>query len=157
MLSAHVIAAIIWAVILGAGGGLLTDIGEWYHDLKKPTWQPPDWLFGPAWTLILGLTAWAGVIAWNTASGDAARVSIIIAYAVNFVCHFLWSPLFFKWKRPDWALIEVIFLWFSILALILVTSRQSSIAGLMIVPYISWVSFAALLNAKIVQLNKPFA
>lgn len=156
MFSAPVISAALWAIILGAGGGVLTEIGSWYRDLKKPSWQPPDWLFGPAWTIILGLAAWAAVISWNAAPSDAGQLSVIIVYATNFICHVLWSPLFFKYKRPDWALIEVVFLWASVAAMLYVNWGFAVTAGLMILPYLLWVSFAAVLNAKIVQLNQPF-
>ena len=113
----YIIAAILWAVLLGGLGGVLTKIGPWYRNLKKPPWQPPDWLFGPAWTLILGLAAWAAILAWEGAEDDAGRVTVIMLYAVNFICHFLWSPMFFTFRRPDWSLIEVAFLWASVLAL----------------------------------------
>ena len=150
------IAAIVWAVILGGAGGLLTTIGPWYRNLKKPSWQPPDWLFGPAWTLILGLAAWAAVLSWDGAVDDAGRNAIIILYAVNFVCHFLWSPLFFNLRRPDWALIEVVFLWASVLALCIGLRQFSVLASWLIVPYFVWVSFAGVLNLFIVRLNPPF-
>ncbi|MEO1043813.1 MAG: TspO/MBR family protein [Pseudomonadota bacterium] len=156
MFSAPVTAAILWAIILGGAGGLLTEIGSWYHALRKPRWQPPDWLFGPAWTVILGLAAWAAVTGWTAATSDSERLSLVIVYAANFVFHFLWSPLFFRYRRPDWALVEVLFLWFSVAAMLFVTARLSLAAGLMILPYLLWVSFAAMLNAKIVQLNRPF-
>lgn len=149
------IAAILWAVILGGAGGLLTDIGSWYRNLSKPSWQPPDWLFGPAWTVILGLAAWAAVLAWDGAD-DAGRRAIIILYAVNFVLHFAWSPLFFKLKRPDWSLIESVFLWLSVLALCVGLRPYSELASWLIVPYLAWVSFATLLNREIVRLNQPF-
>ena len=157
MLSTPVIAAIIWAVVLGGVGGLVTEIGPWYRNLKKPAWQPPDWLFGPAWTLILGLAAWAGVLAYNGAADDAGRTSVLILYAVNFVAHFAWSPLFFKLKRPDFALVEVVFLWGSVLALCVGLRQFSVTASWLIVPYLVWVSFAACLNYMTVRLNRPFA
>lgn len=151
------IAIIAWALILGLGGGLLTTIGPWYRNLKKPSWQPPDWLFGPAWTIILGLAAWAGHIVWNITGSYDTRTDIIIVYGVNMVAHFLWSPIFFTLRRPDWALVEVVFLWLSVAAMLYVTASISQTAGLMILPYLLWVSFAAALNAKIVSLNRPFA
>lgn len=152
----HIIAAILWAVILGGAGGALTTIGPWYRNLKKPPWQPPDWLFGPAWTLILGLAAWAAVLAWDGAVDDSGRMAIIVLFAVNFVFHFLWSPLFFNFRRPDWALIEVVFLWSSVLALCIGLRQFSVLASWLIVPYFIWVSFAAILNLYIVRLNGPF-
>jgi tryptophan-rich sensory protein len=157
LLSTPVIAAIIWAVILGGVGGLATEIGPWYKNLKKPSWQPPDWLFGPAWTLILGLAAWAAVLAYNGASNDAGRTAVVILYSVNLVFHFIWSPMFFKFKRPDLALIEVVFLWGSVLALCVALRQFSVTASWLIVPYLAWVSFAACLNLMIVRLNRPFA
>ncbi|MGB3378480.1 MAG: TspO/MBR family protein [Allopontixanthobacter sediminis] len=155
-MSFEVIFAIAWATILAAGGGALTKIDEWYYNLKKPSWQPPNWLFGPAWTIILGLAAWAFVIAWRS-TDDAGDYGILITlYAVNFVFHFLWSPLFFKARRPDWALVEVPFLWASVLALIIGLAEWSSFAAWLIAPYFLWVTFASALNAKIVTLNRPF-
>lgn len=148
--------AIAWAVILALGGGLLTKIGAWYYALRKPSWQPPDWLFGPAWTIILGLGAWAFVLSWNAAPDESARHGLVMLYLVNGVFHFLWSPLFFAFKRPDWALAEVPFLWASVLALAVFLREYSVFASWLIVPYLVWVSFAACLNFAIVQLNRPF-
>ena len=146
MFSTPVIAAIAWAVLLGGAGGLLTEIGAWYRNLRKPSWQPPDWLFGPAWTIILGLAAWAAVLAWNGTQTDGDRAIVIALYAANFVFHLLWSPLFFKFKRPDWALIEVALLWLSIAGLIVYCGRFSKLSAWLLLPYIAWVSVAAALN-----------
>jgi len=154
-----ILAAVAWAVILGGAGGLLTTIGPWYRELRKPPWQPPDWLFGPAWTIILALAAWAGVLAWNgaAAAGDAqGEALILMLYGANFIFHLLWSPLFFALRRPDWALVEVVFLWASVLALCILLRPYSVTASWMIVPYLAWVSFAAILNLQIVKLNGPF-
>ncbi len=153
MISTPAIAAILWAVVLGGVGGLLTEIGPWYRALKKPVFQPPDWLFGPAWTIILGLSAWAGYMAYMAAMTDAQRSAVIILYAVNFAAHFAWSPLFFKYKRPDLALIEVVFLWMSCLALCIFLRPISVTSSWLVAPYLAWVSFAAVLNAAIVRLN----
>lgn len=145
------------ALLLGVAGGLMTPIGVWYRQLAKPSWQPPDWAFGPAWTIILGLAAWSAVLAWGAAADAAARHTVIALFAVNAVCHFLWSPLFFRLRRPDWALVEVVFLWGSLLALLIGLRPISVTASWLIVPYFIWVSFAALLNLTIVRLNQPFA
>jgi tryptophan-rich sensory protein len=150
------IAVMVTLVVLGVGGAL-TDVGPWYRDLRKPSWNPPNWLFGPAWTLILGLAAWAGVSAWLHAPDPGARALILALYGVNIVLHLAWSPLFFNLRRPDWALIEVPFLWLSILALILGLTPISPLCGYLLAPYLAWVSFAAVLNLVIVRLNSPFA
>lgn len=138
-------------------GGLATPIGPWYKALRKPWWQPPGWAFGPAWTLLLGLAAWSAAIGWEAAPDAAARQSVIILFAVNAACHFAWSPLFFALRRPDWALIEVVFLWASLVALLVGLWPISPFAAMLIVPYFLWVSFAGVLNRAIVQLNRPFA
>ena len=148
--------AAAWAIVLGGAGGALTEIGQWYHNLKKPSWQPPDWLFGPAWTVILGLSGWSLYLAWMGAPSPNDKAVIGVLFAVNFLLHLAWSPLFFKLKRPDWALVENVFLWLSVLSLCVVLPAYSALAGWLNVPYIAWVSFAFLLNWKIVQLNRPF-
>lgn len=144
-------------MFLGVFGGLMTPIGPWYRNLRKPSLQPPDWLFGPAWTIILGLAAWSAVIAWRAAPDDAARIKVIILFGTNALFHALWSPLFFRARRPDWALVEVVFLWASLVALVVGLWPISQPASLLIVPYLLWVSFASWLNRAIVRLNQPFA
>jgi len=151
-----IVIAGLSALLLSGAGGLATEIGPWYRALRKPTWQPPDWAFGPAWTLILGMAAWSGALAWEAAPDTAGRVRVVVLFAVNGLFHFLWSPLFFRFKRPDWALFEVTFLWFSCLALIIGLAEFSTTASLLIVPYLLWVSFASWLNLAIVRLNGPF-
>lgn len=148
--------AALWAIVLGGAGGALTEIGEWYRDLKKPSWQPPDWLFGPAWTVILGLAGWSLYEAVVSAPTTGDRFFIGGLFLANFAAHFAWSPLFFKFKRPDIALFEVVFLWLSVLALVVLLMPYSEFAAWLNVPYLAWVSFAAFLNWKIVQLNGPF-
>jgi benzodiazapine receptor len=137
-------------------GGLATNVGPWYRNLRKPSWNPPNWAFGPGWTIILSLAAWAGVLAWTHTTNLAAHVRIASLFGANIVLHALWSPLFFNLQRPDWALIEVPFLWLSILALILDLAPLSPLAGVLLAPYLLWVSFATLLNLTIVRLNRPF-
>ncbi|WP_310498001.1 TspO/MBR family protein [Sandarakinorhabdus sp.] len=145
--------ALGWGVGLCLIGGLMTPRADWYAQLRKPTWQPPGWLFGPAWTIILGLSAWGGVIAWEAARGPADERAILILFAVNGVFHLLWSPLFFKAQRPDWALAEVPFLWGSILALVAGLWPIAPAAAQLSLPYLAWVSFAAVLNWAVVRLN----
>ena len=157
MPSTPVILAVAVALFLGAFGGLMTPIGPWYRNLRKPRLQPPDWLFGPAWTIILGLAAWSAVIAWNAADTPAEQARVVLLFGANAIAHALWSPLFFRLRRPDWALIEVAFLWASLVALVVGLWPISSFASLLIWPYLLWVSFAAWLNWAIVRLNGPFA
>jgi len=152
-----IVATIITLTVLGIGGGATT-IGPWYQvELRKPAWTPPNWAFGPAWALILGLAAWAGVLAWSHAASAADHLRIAELFAVTVVLQVAWSPLFFNLKRPDWALIEVGFLWFSVLALAVGLAPYSTLADLLLAPYLIWVAFAAVLNLAIVRMNPPFS
>jgi tryptophan-rich sensory protein len=151
-----IVAAVITLAVLGVGG-LATTIGPWYQEqLRKPAWTPPIWAFGPAWSLILALAGCAGVLAWIHAPSVAGHIRIAGLFAATIVFQVAWSPLFFNLKRPDWALIEVAFLWLSVLALILGLAPYSTLAALLLAPYLAWVTFAALLNLKIVQINPSF-
>src|SRR4029077_17362031 len=117
------------------------------------TWNPPNWVFGPAWTVILGLAAWSGVSAWTNASSSTQQVRILVLFGINIVLYMLWSPLFFNLRRPDWALIEIPFLWLSIVALMLGLALLSPGSRWVLAAYLLWVTFAAFLNLTIVRLN----
>ena len=144
------------AILVASVGATMTDIGPWYQGLAKPSWQPPDWLFGPAWTLIFALAALSAATAWRDAPDQASREWMVGLFAINGVLNILWSALFFRLRRPDWALVEVAFLWLSVLALILVLRRYSRVAVWLLSPYLAWVTFAAVLNLAVVRLNAPF-
>ncbi|HRD75429.1 MAG TPA: tryptophan-rich sensory protein [Hyphomicrobiaceae bacterium] len=137
-------------------GGIATTIGPWYWALKKPWFQPPDWAFGPAWTLIFALTAIASAMAWRAGPDNAGRRRWVSALVLNGLLNVAWSVLFFYLRRPDLALIEVGLLWLSIAVLVWMARSRSSPAALLLVPYLVWVSFAAVLNAAVVRLNAPF-
>ncbi len=149
------VSAAFATVVLGAGRAL-TEIGPWYVQLRKPSWQPPNWLFAPAWTLIAIFGVVAVVLAWDVAPGAAGRAEIVALFVANGVLNIAWSLLFFKMRRPDWALVEVALLWLSIVALMVGLASMSARASWLLLPYLLWASFASVLNRKIVQLNKPF-
>ncbi|MBV9538169.1 MAG: tryptophan-rich sensory protein [Acidisphaera sp.] len=148
------------AIATAVAGALLTKLGAWYRDLRKPSWQPPDWLFGPAWTVIFALAAYAAGAGWESAPDEATRTTIVGLFVANALLNMFWSWLFFTRQRPDWALVEVAALWLSIFALIVVlapvSAPLSTPASLAMVPYLLWVSFASFLNLTIVRLNRPF-
>jgi tryptophan-rich sensory protein len=146
------VAVVVTLLMLGVGGAM-TRVGKSYRDLRKPSWNPPDWLFGPAWTVILSLAAWAGVLGWTHARDPGQHLRVGILFAVNVIFHSLWSPLFFNLRRPDLALIEAVFLWLSVLGLVLGLAPISTLAALLVAPYLLWVSFAIVLNIAIVRLN----
>lgn len=151
-----VLAAAAAASFVAVLGASLTDIGPWYQGLNKPSWQPPDWLFGPAWTLIFSLTALSGAISWRAARRRGDREWLIGVFALNGFLNVLWSLLFFRLRHPDWALLEVVLLWLSVLLLMIVAGRHSRMARWLLLPYLVWVAFAAWLNLAIVRLNGPF-
>jgi len=135
----------------------LTDLGPWYQSLREPSWKPPDLAFGAIWTTIFALAAAAGVVAWRNARSSSGRQWIVALFAINGFLNVLWSLIFFKLQRPDYAMVEVVFLWASILSLILVLYRRSALASALLVPYLVWVTIAAALNYEVVVLNGPFA
>jgi tryptophan-rich sensory protein len=145
------------AVLVALLGGLLTRLDGWYYALSKPAFQPPDWLFGPAWTVIFLFCVLAALEVWRRELSDGERRLVLVLFAVNGVLNVAWSGLFFFLKRPDLALVEVVALWLSVLSLVVVLGRHSRRAALMLLPYLAWVGFAAALNLAIVRLNAPFA
>lgn len=147
--------AILLSVMVGGIGGAATDIGPWYYQLQKPSWQPPDWLFGPAWTTIYILTSIAGVKAWRRAN-EVQRRYFLGALLLNLVLNLLWSLIFFASQRPDIALLEVVPLWLSILLMMILVRGYSPVSTWLMLPYFAWVTFATYLNWTIVQLNAPF-
>jgi benzodiazapine receptor len=158
-------ASNLWAQVLAAGaaaivvallGTTMTDIGPWYQSLQKPSFQPPDWLFGPIWTVIFASAAVAGVLSWRNAPDTTSREWIIGLFALNGFLNIAWTVLFFRLQRPDWALIEVGFLWLSVLALVIFLGRFSKTAAGLMGIYLAWVSLAAAINYQVVQLNGPF-
>ena len=148
-----IVVAVAWGVLVAGIGAGLTDLTPWYRTLRKPSWQPPDWLFGPAWTVILALASWSLYLAL---SAEEQPVLVVALFVANGLFNIVWSPLFFRSQRPDWALIEVPFLWLSILVPMVVLWPISQTASLLLLPYLLWVSFAAFLNLTIVRLNRPF-
>jgi benzodiazapine receptor len=152
----------IWLTSFGCvaltllAGGLLSEIGPWYFGLNVPRWKPPNWAFGPVWTTIGICAAVSAALAWRAAEPGSQRRLILELFAVNAVLNVAWSLLFFKLRRPDWALIEVVPLWASVLAPLILLWPIRHAASLLLIPYLLWVSIAATLNLSIVRLNAPF-
>ncbi len=144
------------ATATAVAGGAATRIDDWYRSLEKSALTPPDWAFAPAWTIIYALAVVAAVLAWRDSRTNADRALIISLFFINAVLNIAWSAIFFTLKRPDWALAEVATLWLSVAALIAVFARFSRAASLVLVPYLIWVTYAAYLNLRVVQLNPPF-
>jgi tryptophan-rich sensory protein len=144
------------AIATAAAGGALTRLDGWYYGLQQPWFKPPDWAFGPAWTLIFTLTAVAGVLAWRATPERALRRLVLALFLANAALNVFWSYLFFWSQRPDWALTEVGVLWSSVALLVYAGSRLDYRAGILLLPYLAWVSLASLINQQVVALNAPF-
>jgi tryptophan-rich sensory protein len=149
--------SIILPLAIGFTSGLVTseNIPTWFASLKKPWFNPPNWIFAPVWTtlyILMGISSYIIFIKENSLS----RFRSLYAYLVQLVLNFFWSIIFFGMHRPDFSLIEIVVLWFSILITILNFGKLSKMAAWLMVPYITWVTFATILNFHFVILNYPF-
>ena len=145
--------ALLAFILLTVGGGLLIGVatapGDWYAGLQKPPFNPPNWVFGPVWTVRYILIAIAGWRIWRRDPHGAAMKFWIAQLALNFI----WSPLFFSAHLPGAAFVVIIALLVVILAVIMLTLDRERVSAWLLVPYALWVAFAALLNASIWWLN----
>ena len=151
------IVAALAAMLVAAIGATLTDLGPWYQSLKQPDWNPPDEVFPIAWTTIFALAAIAAVETWRKIERRSTAEWMVGLFALNGFLNVFWSLLFFRLQRPDWALVGVGALWLSVLVLVVYCGRHSRPAGLLLLPYLAWVSIAAALNIAVVDLNASFS
>jgi len=135
-------AFVILVYVIGLSGGVFTDTGPWYQSLRKPSFTPPNWVIPVVWNILFLLIGLSGGFMYF----QSERRSYFIVYGVNLVLNFLWSLIFFGLKSPAWAFIELIVLWVTIAALIVLAWKRSRAATYLLVPYLTWVSFAGVLN-----------
>ena len=129
-------------------------VPDWYANLNKPSFTPPNWLFGPVWTALYLLMALSAFIVWQKGlANSAVRIALTI-YLIQLILNALWSVIFFGLKMPWLSFIEILLLWTAIGLTILAFARVSITAAVLLVPYILWVSFAAVLNFAIWLLNR---
>lgn len=149
------IIALAIPLIIGLSGGAFTaaEIPNWYAKLNKPSWQPPNWLFGPVWTTLYVLMGIALYLVWKSDVAQSIKQTAFILFAVQLTLNFFWSIVFFNQHQVGWAMAEIIVLWVFILFTIFSFSKINNTAAWLLVPYISWVSFASLLNYTIWKLN----
>lgn len=145
----YALAGFAAAVVAAALVGARFRPDGWYDDLRKPSWQPPKWLFAPVWTLLYVAIAIAGWRLWAAGSGLG-----VVLWAAQLGLNAIWSPLFFGARRIDLALADVVALWGAVLATVLVAAQVDGVATVLLVPYLAWVSFAAALNAAVWGLNR---
>jgi tryptophan-rich sensory protein len=146
-----VLAIFVVACGLAAATGVLFPPGAFYERLRKPSWQPPRWVFAPVWTLLSILIAVAGWLVWR--SGGPGIELALGAYALQLILNAAWTPLFFGLRRPDLALCDIVAMWLAIALTIALFVPISPLATLLLVPYLLWVSFASALNYAVWTLN----
>ena len=150
----HCLALAGWLLLCFAAaamGGLFMP-GEWYAALRKPAWNPPGWIFGPVWTALYTMMAVAAWLVWRQGGWGKQRRALVF-FLLQLALNALWTPLFFGWHRPGAAFSEIVLLWLAIAATIDIFSSVSRTAMLLLVPYLAWVSFAAVLNFTLWRLN----
>ena len=143
-------------LLVGGLSGFTTARGvqEWYPSLAKPPFNPPSWVFGPVWTLLYIMMGVAAYLVWQKGwENEIVRVALAL-YLVQLILNGLWSILFFGMQSPSLAFAEIILLWLAIAATVVWFWRVSPAAGILLLPYEAWVSFAALLNGSLWILNR---
>lgn len=149
----YITISILICVVLGSLGGLFTisEIKDWYSTIQKPSWNPPNWIFGPVWTTLYTLMGISFGIIISSSGSEKKRSATL--FIIQFIFNLLWSYIFFNQHMIGLALLDIILMWVFILLTIFSFSKTSRLAAILMVPYISWVSFAGILNFTIYRLN----
>lgn len=150
------IVAIAIPLLVGGASGFftITGVDSWYQTINKPSWNPPNWVFGPVWTTLYIMMGIALFLVWKEDTSEELKKIAIALFSVQLILNFFWSFIFFNQQQPGWALVEIIAMWFFILLTIFAFAQVNKTAAWLLVPYISWVSFATILNYSIWQLNR---
>lgn len=158
------IASVKWRSSIGLAGWLIACFaaaaigsffvpGDWYAELRKPSWNPPAWVFGPVWTvlyILMGIAAW---LVWLR-GGLGGQWRAISAFLVQLLLNAAWSPLSFGMRSPGLAFVDILLLWVALLLCTRLFWKTCPVAGALLLPYVAWVTFAAVLNYTIWQLNR---
>jgi tryptophan-rich sensory protein len=150
-----VAALLAWVAVsfAAAGSAVFVSPGGWYAALAKPSWNPPAWVFGPAWSvlyLLMGVAAW---LVWRE-GGWQRQGRALGLFLAQWLLNALWTPLFFGLHRLGLAFAEIVLLWVAIAATLGAFWRARRAAGVLLVPYLAWVTFAAALNFTIWRMNR---
>ncbi|MCJ0826351.1 tryptophan-rich sensory protein [Luteimonas sp. 50] len=145
-----------WAALCFAasaiGAAASIQAGSFYVRLAQPAWAPPASVFGPVWTVLYALMALAAWLVWRSGGLRGNRLPLTL-FVAQLALNALWSWLFFAWHRGGWAFADIVALWILLLATVVSFWRVRPLAGVLLVPYLAWVSFAAALNHAVWQLN----
>ncbi len=147
-------AVVGWVLICFAAASLgsLFMPGEWYASLKKPTWNPPSWIFGPVWTVLYTTMAVAAWLVWRRGGWTAQRRPLLL-FLAQLALNAFWTPLFFGLHRPGLAFAEIVLFWLAIAVTLAAFYSVSRAAAWLLAPYLAWVSFAAALNFTLWRMN----
>jgi translocator protein len=144
-----------WLVLsfsAAAIGGLFMP-GAWFATLKKPSWNPPNWIFGPVWTALYTTMAIAAWLVWKRGGFAGQRVALSL-FLAQLLFNALWSPLFFGMHHPGLAFADIALLWLALLGTVAAFWSARPLAGALLVPYLAWVTFASALNFALWRLNR---
>jgi tryptophan-rich sensory protein len=152
----QLVVALAVPLLVGGISGVATAQGvrDWYPTLVKPSFNPPAWVFGPVWTVLYLMMGLAAYLVWKRGWGDGMVRTALALFALQLVLNGLWSVLFFGLRSPGAALADILLLWVAIVATLVSFWRLTPTAGLLLLPYLAWVTFAAALNGAIWWLNR---
>ena len=139
-------------VVAAVGSTASIEARDFYAQLVQPAWAPPPWLFGPVWTVLYVMMGIAAALVWRAGGFHERRVELSL-FLLQLALNGLWSWLFFAWSLGGIAFAEVVLLWLAISATLVLFYRVRPLAGVLLVPYLLWVTFAAALNYTLWQLN----
>ena len=150
------IVALALPLAVGAVGGVATasSVRTWYPKLRKPPFNPPGWVFGPVWTLLYVLMGVAVFLVWTGARNPSGRRRAVAWWLAQLLLNLLWSLVFFGRRAIGPAFGEILVLWLAIAATIREFARERPLAATLLVPYLGWTTFAAVLNASVWALNR---
>jgi tryptophan-rich sensory protein len=150
--SGLIVSLLICFIVAVLGALASTNASDFYGELVKPAWAPPGWLFGPVWTMLyimMGVAAW---LVWRPSGFNGAQLALSL-FLAQLIFNALWSWLFFNMQLGMWAFVDITLLWVCLAAMVILFWQVSTVAGMLILPYILWVSFATLLNFHVWKLN----
>lgn len=149
------VVAVAVVELIGNLGAIFTlpAISTWYASLAKPSFTPPSWLFGPAWIVLYALIGIALYLVWERGAGKPKFRNAMLAFGAQLVLNVMWSFAFFGLHSPAYGVIVIVALWIAILAAVITFYRISRAAAYALVPYLIWVTFAAILNMFVFLMN----
>ena len=149
------VVSIAVCFLAAAIGGYATasSVDGWYADLVKPSWNPPNWIFGPVWSTLYLMMAIAAWLVWKNKGFEKSKIALGW-FVYQLLLNLLWSLLFFGLEQTGWAVVEIVALWTAIAITIVLFYQHSKLAAGLLVPYLLWVSFAAFLNYTIWSTNR---